>query len=207
MKNNLKSILCLILTAVLIGCGKTSNFENQFSGDDLKAVLIMEKSLPRGSRIEECKVVKGKLPLACMETEYKLIRDEAYKARLDYRACVTRGLESAAKKNVDLLVELQNTIREKSESLNSSSPEYLFVLAKVKERTGKSGLSGYITILDAKTLEKVKTLQVTTPLYNNAVMVTEALNGTLANPTYTGDASSVKSDNPIVNFILSCNPK
>ena len=193
---------------LFMGCNNSSKFEGNFNGDTLKAVQITEKSLPRGTKIEDCKVVKGKLPLALMETEYKSVRDKVNKARLDYRSCVTRGLNAAAQKNVETLVEIQNLIRDKSEALESTSPEYLFVLAKVKERSAKKdGNYGYIAVFDSNTLEKVDLMQVTTPLFNNAVMVTEALDSTLSDPTSNVAVTSLKSKNPIVEFIMSCNPK
>ena len=204
----IKYLASIILMVMFVGCGNGSKFEDNFSGDDLKAVKITEKSLPRGAKIEECQVVKGKFPLALMDTEYKSVRDKVNKARLDYRSCVTRGLNEAAQKNAATLEEVQNLIREKSKTLEAASPEYLFVLAKVKERSAnKDGLFGYIGVFDSKTMEKVDIIQVTTPVFNNAVMATEAVDGTLGDPASTGDATSLKSDNPIVEFILGCTPK
>lgn len=208
MNNFIKSFVGVILLMTAVSCGSGSRFEGQFSGDELKAVKITQKSLPRGARIEDCRVVKAKLPLALMEPQYKSVRDKAFKARLDYRSCITRGLEAAAQKNEETLAEIQNLICDKSESLESTSPEYLFVLAKVKEPSAiKEGLYGYIGVFDIETMEKVDIIQVTTPLYNNAVMVTEALNGTLSNPMSNGDTTSLKVENPIVEFILGCTPK
>lgn len=194
--------------ALCIGCSNGSKFEGNFSGNDLKAVKLTEKSLPGGAVMEDCRVVTEKLPLALLDTEYKSVRDKVNKARIDYRTCMTRGLDAAALKNVETLVEIQNLIQDKSRSLKASSPEYLFVLAKARESSaGKEGIYGYIGVFDPHTLEQVDFIQVTTPLLNNAVMQTEALNGTLANPTANSDGSSLKSDNPIVEFILSCTPK
>lgn len=206
MKSKIKYFVIIILTGILIGCSNGSKFEVQFSGDELKAVQITEKSLPRGAKIEDCQVVKGKLPLALLETEYKSVRDKVNKARLDYRSCITRGLNAAAQKNVETLQEIQNMIRAKSEALESTSSDYIFVLAKVRERAANKDF-GYITVFDSKTLEKVDLIQVTTPIFNNAVMATEALDGTLSDPSANTDISSLKSKNPIVEFILGCNPK
>lgn len=208
MKNEIKCLMVISLMMIFMGCGNGSKIEENFSGDDLKAVQITERSLPRGAKIEDCQVVKSKLPLALLETEYKSVRDKVNKARLDYRSCITRGLNEAANKNVETLVEIQNMILEKSKALESASTEYLFVLAKVKERsTNINGLYGYIAIFDSKTLEKVDIMQVTTPLFNNAVMLTEALDGTLSDPSAIYDSTSLNSNNPIVKFILGCNPK
>lgn len=198
----------MIIIVLLVGCGNSSKFEGQYSGEDLKAVLITEKSLPRGAKIEDCKVVRGKLPLALMESEYKSIRDKVNKTRLDYRSCLTRGLDAAAQKNAKALADIQTLIQEKSISLASTSPEYLFVLANVEERGASNrGPVGYITVFDPESMEKVDMMQVTRPLYNNAVMVTEAINGALSDPVATTDAASLKCDNPVVEFILGCNPK
>lgn len=209
MKNLIKNIGSIIFIVIFISCSNNSKFEGNFSGDELKAVKITEKSLPRGAKIEDIQVVKEKLPLALMETEYKSVRDRVYKARLDYRACMTRGLNAAAQKNAETLVEIQNIIREKAETLESASPQYLFVLAKTKERASNNEekLFGYIAVFDSNTLEKVDFMPVTTPLYNNAVMIAEALNGTLSNPSSTGDSESLKIENPVVQFIVNCTPK
>lgn len=208
MNNIIKCLGCVILAAIFMGCGNGSKFDGNFSGDELKAVQITEKSLPRGAKIEDCKVVKAKLPLALLDTEFKSVRDNVNKARLDYRACITRGLNEAAQKNVETLAEIQNLILEKSETLESASPEYLFVLVKVRERSAtKEDVFGYIAVFDPKTMEKVDIIQVTTPVFNNAVMVTEALDGTLSDPASNGDIATLKTDSPIVEFILSCTPK
>ena len=79
-------------------------------------------------------------------------------------------------------------------------------MANVKEKERRDGHStGIIAIYDQTNLEQVDLIQVTTPLYNNAVMVTEALSGTLVNPGQ--DKENLKSDNPVVNFILHSHPK
>lgn len=209
MKSFTKILGITILMFTLFGCSKGSKFDDKFSGDDLKAVKITEKLLPKGAEIEDCEVVRGKLPLALLEDKYKNTRDLVNKARIDYRTCMTRGLNDAAQKNVETLAKTQDQIREKSRSLEESSPEHMFVLAKVKEKrsNNKEGLTGYIAVFDAGTLEKVDMMQVTTPLYNNAVMVTEALNGRLADPSSGAESTSLKSDNPVVAFILGCTPK
>lgn len=208
MKNILSAFGILILMLISLSCNNTSKFEERFSGKELKAVLLTEKSLPHGAKIEDCKVIQGKLPLALLQNEYKSVRDNVNKARLDYRTCLTRGLNTAAQKNVDMLNEIQMLIQEKSQSLEASSQEFIFVMATVKERsTNKNVLTGYIAVFDPETLEKVDFIQVNRPLYNNAVMVTEALNGTLSDPTANDETESLKSDNPIVNFILGCEPK
>lgn len=196
-----------LFSLLMVSCGGGSvKIDSNLSSEEAQAVLKTEKSLPGGAKMESYQVVKSKLPLALLESEYKSYRDKANKARIDYRTNITRGLDQVAQKNLETLKDLQTDIVEKSANLESTSPEYIFVLADVKERERRDGkLSGYISIFDPQNLEQVDLIQVTTPLYNNAVMVTEALQGTLSNPTQ--DEENPKSSNPVVNFILQSNPK
>lgn len=206
MKKFYLFLICLI-GLTLASCGSGSvKIDPNLSSDEAQAVVKTEKSLPRTAKIESYEVVKSTLPLALLDNEYKGLRDQANKARIDYRTNMTRGLQQVAEKNIQTLQNIQNTIVEKSSNLQANSPEYIFVLAQVMERERKDGkLSGFIAIYDPNNLQQVDFLQVTTPLYNNAVMVTEALNGVLANPN--PDNENLKSSNPVVNFILNSNPK
>lgn len=199
----------MIASLLLFSCGSSVKTDPNLSKEESEAVVKTEKSLPRGDKMVSYEVVKEKLPLAILEAEYKAYRDQAYKAQLDYRACMTRGLNEAAQKNIEILKNIQNSIVEKSQNLESQSPEYIFVLAEVKERNHRDGkLSGFIAIYDSTTLERVDLIQVTTPLYKNAVMVTQALDGKLTDPTKNNmDSNDVSSSNPVVEFILTSNPK
>lgn len=162
--------------------------------------------MPKSAKIESYEVVKAKLPLALLDVEYKNLRDQANKACIDYHTNITRGLKQVAQKNIETLQSIQELIIEKSVELESSSPEYLFVLANVKEKErNDKKLSGFIAVYDPVSLDQVDLIQVTKPLYNNAVMMTEALSGDLVNPDQ--DKDTITSDNPIVNFILHSNPK
>lgn len=205
---------CLFITCaigiLITSCGGGSvKIDPNLSEQEVKALVATEKSLPRGSKIQSYEVVKSTLPLALLENEYKNLRDQAYKARIDYRTNMTRGLQQVAQKNVETLQNIQNTIVENCSRLQSSSPQYIFVLAEVKEKERRDGkTTGFIAVYDPENLEQVDLIQVTTPLYNNAVMITEALDGTLANPVQDPDITqTLKSTDPIVNFILNSNPK
>lgn len=206
MKIGFLKLTCL-MGLILASCGGGSvKIDPNLSPEERQAVVKTEKSLGKGAQIESYEVVKAKLPLALLDNEYKSLRDDAYKARLDYRTNMTRGLQQVAQKNLETLQNIQNIILEKSASLESQSPEYIFVLANVKEKTRRDGkLSGYIAVYDPSNLEQVDLIQVTTPLYNNAVMVTEASNGTLCN--LEQNIENLKSSNPVVSFILNSNPK
>lgn len=191
----------------LASCGTGSvKTDPNMNADEVQVVKKTQNSLPRGAKIDSYEVVKSVLPLALLENEYKNLRDQANKARVDYRTNMTRGLQQIADKNIETLQNIQTVIMEKSSELDSVSPEYIFVLANVKERERRDGkLSGFIAIYDLKNLDQVDLIQITTPLYNNAVMVTEALDGNLVNPNQ--DDYNLKSTNPVVNFILNSNPK
>ena len=194
------------LTLAFVSCGSSVKIDPALSSEEAKAVVKTENSLPRSTKIESYEVVKSTLPLALLDNEFKNLRDQANKARIDYRTNMTRGLQQVAQNNLETLKNIQNIIIEKSVNLASSSPEYIFVLANVKEKERRDGHStGIIAIYDQTNLEQVDLIQVTTPLYNNAVMVTEALSGTLVNPDQ--DKEILKSDNPVVNFILHSHPK
>lgn len=206
MKKILLIFSCFIGLTLLSCSGGSVKTDSNLNSDQSLVVIKTEKSLPRGAKIESYDVVNEKLPLALLEEEYKNLRDQANKARIDYRTNITRGLPQVAQKNIETLRNIQTTIKEKSSELEASSPEYIFVLANVKERDRKDGqFTGFIAIFDSATLEKVDLIQVTTPLYNNAVIVTEALDGTLEDPTQ--ENKNVKSSNLVVNFILNSRPK
>lgn len=199
---------CIVAIALFFSCGggNSVNIDTNLSSEEVEALVKTEKSLPRSAKIESYEVIKSRLPLALLENEYKNLRDQANKARIDYRTNMTRGLPQIAQKNIETLQKIQNLIVEKSANIETTSPEYIFVLANVKERERRDGkLTGFIAIYDLTNLEQVDLIQVTTPLYNNAVMVTEALDGNLINPST--DNKNLKSQNPIVSFILSSNPK
>lgn len=212
IKQSMKKYFSIIITAFVLfmaSCGGSMKIDNNLSSDEAKAVVATEKSLPRGVKIESYEVVKSKLPLALLESEYKNMRDKINKAQIDYKTNMTRGLQEVAQKNLETIKNCQVEIAEKAANLNATSPEYIFVLASVKESQRKDGkLTGVITIFDPSTLEKVDFIQVTTPLFNNAVMVTKALEGSLANPTDNFLSNeNLESTNPVVNFILHSNPK
>ena len=211
MKNlTIKTCFAILFVAIMASCGGSSvNIDPNLDDQERDAVIKTEKSLPRGDKIEEYSVVKSKLPLALLATEYKGVRDQVNKAKLDYVNCMKRGLEGPAQKNLEQLSLIQDEIRAKESSINLSSPEYLFVLASVKERERRDGqLTGYIAVYNPETLEQIDLVQVTTPVFNNAVMMTEALLGVLNNPENFSDThSNMNSENPVVNFILHSNPK
>ena len=200
-------IIIFLIGIIATSCGGSSiKIDPNLSSEETQAVIKTERSLPKGAKIESYEVVKSKLPLALLDDEYKSLRDQANKARIDYRTNITRGLPQVAQKNIETLQKIQDNIVEKSSNLESTSPKYIFVLSKVRERDRKDGkLTGFISIFDPNNLEIVDFIQITTPLYNNAVMVTEALDGSLTNPQQ--EDKDIKSSNPVVNFILQSNPK
>lgn len=210
MKNFItQSILVLSMSVITVSCGRSSvKINPDLNETEVECVLKTENSLSRTDKIENYTVVYSTLPLSLLESEYKDFRDQVYKARLDYINCIKRGLEQPAQKQLDILKQIQDIILEKDSIINATSPEFLFVLAEVKENTRRDGnLTGYIAVFDPTTLEKVDLLQVTTPLYNNAVMMTEAINGTLADSQYVNQSSGkMQSANPVVNFILQSHP-
>lgn len=206
MKKNF-FILSFIYAMIMASCGTGSiKTDESMTQEESQAVIKTEKSLPRGAKMESYEVVKTTMPLALLDTEYKSLRDQANKARIDYRVNMTRGLQSMAEKNIQTLQRIQDLIVEKSANIDSTSPEYIFVLANVKEKERQDGnLSGYIAIYDIPDIEQVDLIQVTTPLYNNAVMMTEAMEGIWENPA--SQIENLNSSNPIVNFILNSHPK
>ncbi|MCH5224689.1 MAG: hypothetical protein J1D77_01775 [Muribaculaceae bacterium] len=212
MKKLFSKILFFFAIAIGItscGGGSSASSDPNLNAQEREVVVKTEKSLPKGDKLENYKIVTSSLPLALLDDEYKSTRDQVFKARLDYINCIKRGLDSHAQKNLETLQEIQKQIGEKEENLKSTSPNYIFVLAEVKERTRRDGkLSGFIAIYDPENLEQVDLVQVTTPLYKNAEMMTEALDGTLADPaTFSKDPSELTSSNPVVEFILRSNPK
>lgn len=203
-----KGSLLILVSLMFASCaGGGVKVDPNLPENEKEAVILTQKAVRSNGTIENYSVVTSNLPLALLDNEYKNVRDEVNKARLDYRACITRGLAQHAEKNLETLQNIQQMIIQRDSAINASSQEFIFVLADVKEKTRRDGkLSGYIAIFSPDKVELVDLIQVTTPLYNNAVMVTEALNHQLDVVNNT-EPTDLKSTNPVVNFILNSNPK
>lgn len=205
---NINMCICGMVFLMLTACSRSSvKIDDSLTPQQAKAVLTTEQSLSSGDEIVDYKVVEGTLPLAMLESEYKGVRDRVNKARIDYRTNITRNLQSVAQQNLATLTEIQSMIVEKDSALTAMSPQYIFVLAQVNEKSRRDGnTTGFIGIYDAENVQQLDFVQVTTPLYNNAVMVAEALNGTLVNPNPEAP-DALETSNPVVDFILHSSPK
>lgn len=156
-------------------------------------------------------VVSGQFPAEMMADAFKAYRDAVFKAQLDYRACQTRGLKAGMEKAVATIAECQAGIKSKVEELEKvqANAEHLFVLATIEEkgRTGKIH-SGLIVVFNPETLDMEQWVPITTPVQNNAVLITNAVNGSLIDNGMEAnqDLASVAT-NPIVKFILQSSAK
>lgn len=196
----------LILTSCSSKSGKFSNIKEE------KAVDYVRKNLKKQGRLIDYQIVNGPMPIELMPDEFKSYRDAVYKAQLDYRACKVRGLNAGMEKAVNTIAECQEEIKSKIEDMPRDTNSYIMVLATVQENSAARGRkSNVIAVFNAETLNMEKWATVTTPIQNNAILIANALGGTLLsygmdmNHNLDSLASAVTS--PVVQFILRSTPK
>ena len=213
MKGFLRTGYVTIMTLLLASCVKSSvQLDPDLTENEKKAVLATEKSVSHLGSITEYEVFTAKVPAAMFDDKFKPYRDAVYKAALDYRACMTRGLDMAAQQQVERLETYQSDVVALAEEIEGASPEYLIVLAEVKEKRRNEGkVTGVVAVFDPSIMQMVEWREVTTPLVNNALMIAEAEDGMLVecsiNTPVDNSAIISKIANPVVRFILKVDPK
>lgn len=176
----------MVLTAVLSSCSSGSSSS--------------------GNTPEE-QVVNGELPVALMADEFKAYRDAVFKAQLDYRTCQVRGLKAGMEKAVATIAECQEGVKSRVEELSKglTGSEHLFVLGTV-ERKGSHSQVGIVVVFNPETMEMEKWETVTTPIQNNAVLLTNALSESLLDYSMSQnqnlDSLANAVNDPVAKFIL-----
>ena len=206
---NLFLISFLIMAAMLLSCssGKGDSQED-------KAVSYVKKRLERNTKMVDYQVVKGQMPLEMMADELKSYRDIVFKARLDYNTCKVRSLQAGMDMALAKIKECQDGIKGIADELakTQAGGEHIFVLATLEEKSvlGKRQ-SSLIAGLNPETMEIEKWVPVTTPVKNNAIMVANAMNGSLLDDGMDSNENVDKladaTENPIVRFILKSTAK
>ena len=195
----------MVLTAVLSSCSGGSS-----SGGDTpeeRAVNYVKKQVKKEGKLVDYEVVNGELPVALMADEFKAYRDAVFKAQLDYRTCQVRGLKAGMEKAVATIAECQEGVKSRVEELSKAQTggEHLFVLGTV-ERKGSHSQVGIVVVFNPETMEMEKWETVTTPIQNNAVLLTNALSESLLDYSMSQnqnlDSLANAVNDPVVKFIL-----
>ena len=195
----------MVLTAVLSSCsGGSSSGGNT---PEERAVNYVKKQVKKEGKLVDYEVVNGELPVALMADEFKAYRDAVFKAQLDYRACQVRGLKAGMEKAVATIAECQEGVKSRVEELSKAQTggEHLFVLGTV-ERKGSHSQVGIVVVFNPETMEMEKWETVTTPIQNNAVLLTNALSESLLDYSMSQnqnlDSLANAVNDPVVKFIL-----
>ena len=206
--------LCLIAMAAMLLTSCSSNPASSADTPEEKAVSYVKKQLKRNGKLIDYQVVREQLPAEMMADAFKAYRDAVFKAQLDYRACQTRGLKAGMEKAVATIAECQAGIKSKVEQLEKAQAddEHIFVLATIEEkgRTGKIH-SGLIVVFNPETLDMEQWVPITTPVQNNAILLTSVANGAIPdngmNANQNLDSLASVATNPVVKFILQSSAK
>ena len=204
--------LLLIMTAVVSSCSSGSSPKGE--SQEGRAVSYVKKHLERNTKLVDYQVVKGQMPIEMMADELKNYRDIVFKARLDYGACKVRGLAAGMEQALAKIKQCQEGINGIADELakTQANSEHIFVLATIEEKSalGKRQ-SNLIAVLNPETMEIEKWVPVTTPVKNNAIIVANAMNGSLLDDGMDSNENVGKladaTENPIVRFILKSTAK
>ena len=204
MKNLFLSLM--VITAALSSCSGSSSSGGNTPEE--KAVSYVKKQLKRQGKLVDYQIVNGQLPIEMMADDFKAYRDAVFKARLDYRACQVRGLKAGMEKAVATITECQEGIKSKVDELSQAQTgdEHIFVLGTV-EKKGNGNKFNIVVAFNPETMEMEKWETVTTPIQNNAILLTNALSESLLNYGMRQDENLDSLANtvndPVVKFILT----
>ena len=210
MKKYLKYLAFLSLSLIISACsGGNSTEDENLSPSERKAVAYVKSHLERGDKLMESSVVEESLPASLLEQPFLNIRNDVFKAGLDYQSCKTRNLEAGMKmaegKLENARVATLETEKQVQEIIGTG--KYLIVLAKVKSRRSVDGqANSLIVVFDPSTLEPKEWIPVTTPVQKTVAMVICAQDNTL--PEYAKsqmqETTSLlsKTNNPVLKFVL-----
>lgn len=207
--------LLLPMMTILSACSSKSH-PSALSGNsqEEKAVHYVRLHLEKKTELQSYKVVNGDFPIVLMSDEFKPYRDAVYKAQLDYRTNHVRGLQVGMDKAVATLLQCQNEIKNQVENFRQSHADgdYITVLATLRDNN-MSHQTEYnlIVVFDSQTLNMEKWETITTPIQNNAILMTGALNGTLLTEgigmNQNLDSLAATVTDPVIKFILQSVPR
>ena len=200
--------LCLMVLAAGVLSSCSGGSASGGNTPEEKAVNYVKKQVKKEGKLVDYQVVSGEWPIELMADAFKAYRDTVFKAQLDYRACQVRGLKAGMEKAVATIAECQEGVKSKVEELEKAQTggERLFVLGTV-ERKGSRSQSGIVVVFNPETMEMEQWATVTTPIQNNAVLLTNALSESLLNYGMRQDENLDSLANtvndPVVKFILT----
>lgn len=199
-----------VLFFAIISCGsnKEVNDEN-LTPIQKQAVTYVKKHLEKGDKLESYQVVEEPLPPAILEQPFLSLRNDVFKAGLDYQSCKTRSLEAG----MEMAEQKIETARQEiisTEALltkNIGDKNSLIVLAKIKTRKSIDGQpQSLIVVFDPETMKATEWIPVTTPVQNTAALIVCAKENTLSEYAkelnHDTQALAPKVSDPVIKFVL-----
>lgn len=204
----LTSILSLIFLLASCGGDKAANDQN-LTPLQSQAVTYVKKHLERREHLESYEVVEEVMPASILEQPFLNLRNQVFKAGLDYQSCQTRGLEAG----MEAAQEKINAARQQiiaTESMlenNIGGGKSVIVLAKVKTPKSHDGnLQSLVVVFDPETMDVKEWLPVTVPMQNTVALVTCAKENTLdeyaREQNHETSMLAPKVTDPVLKFVL-----
>lgn len=199
-------VTLLLLTAC--GGNKETNEQN-LTPLQSQAVAYVKKHLDNGEKLESYQVVEEPLPPSVLEQPFLSLRNNVFKAGLDYQSCKTRNLQAGMEMAEQKLEVAREKILATEDVLNQDmgGENSLIVLAKVKSpRSHDGSLKSLIVAFDPETMEVREWLPVTTPVQNTVALVVCAKDGTLSEyakeMNHETSLLIPKVSDPVLKFVL-----
>lgn len=209
MKTLIKGSLFLSLVLGLSACGSKVSNDQNLTPLQNQAVTYVKKHLERRDKLVDYQVVEEPMPASILEQPFFNLRNDVFKAGLDYQSCKTRGLEAG----MQMAEEKINTARDQilsTDSLltrNIGNANSVIVLAKVKSPKSLDGEpSSLIVVFDPSTMEAKEWIPVTAPVQNTVALVICAQNNTLQEyakeQNHATDVLLDDTSDPVLKFVL-----
>ena len=211
MKKYFNPLLVLSLFLVLTACGNKENGYENLTPLQSQAVSYVKKHLERGDKLLDCQVVEEPMPVSILEQPFLDLRNEVFKAGMDYQSCQTRGLEAGMKMAQNKIDTARVKILSTEEMLtkNIGSNQSVIVLANVKMKRHHEP-SSLIVVFDPETMEVKEWIPVTVPVQNTVALVVCAKDNTLTEYAreMNHDTSMLtgRVTDPVLKFVLDANP-
>lgn len=207
-------LLLFAMISLLASCGGNKAVDDQnLTPLQKQAVAYVKSHLDRHEKLAECEVIEEPMPAAILEQPFLNLRNQVFKAGLDYQSCKTRSLEAGMKMAEDKIAEARVQILATDSLLNSNIgfTNSVIVLAKVKTPKSHDGqLNSLIVVFDPQTMEAKEWIPVTTPVQNTVALVTCAKDNTLEEyakeQNHATDMLASKVTDPVLKFVLDSRP-
>lgn len=206
----MKKPLILILAFVALIISSCTGGAPTDGGAEAIALYYVKSQLKRTAEVTDYTMLTAPLSPAVNADAFKAYRDAVNKARLDYSTCQVRGIQMGMDKALATIESAQTDVKALADQLSlADTVNHVIVLATLKENSGLT--SQLIAVFNPSTIEPELWLPVTTPVQNNAILIANALHGTLLDyamtPAQNLDSLAATVADPVVQFILRSNPK